>query len=40
MDLFKLLSEVYRDKDEDQEMIPPAQFGALILDWMDPMKVV
>ncbi|KAF8605217.1 hypothetical protein BDV93DRAFT_543748 [Ceratobasidium sp. AG-I] len=40
LDLFKLLSEVYRDRDEDQEMIPPAQFGALLLDWMDPMKVV
>ncbi|KAG8685161.1 hypothetical protein FRC08_013267, partial [Ceratobasidium sp. 394] len=40
MVVFKLLSEVYRDKDADQEMIPPAQFGALLIDWMDPMKVV
>ncbi|KAB5594684.1 Condensin complex subunit 3 [Ceratobasidium theobromae] len=40
MVLFKLLCEVYRDKDEDQEMISPAQLGALFLDWMDPLKVV
>ncbi|KAJ1311200.1 hypothetical protein OPQ81_009701 [Rhizoctonia solani] len=40
MVLFKLLCEVYRDKDESQEMVTPAQLGALFLDWMDPLKVV
>jgi hypothetical protein len=40
MVLFKLLCEVYHDKDDSQEMITPAQLGALFLDWMDPLKVV
>ncbi|CAE6535416.1 unnamed protein product [Rhizoctonia solani] len=40
MVLFKLLCEVYHDKDDSQEMVTPAQFGALFLDWMDPLKVV
>ncbi|KAG9120574.1 hypothetical protein FRC07_003879 [Ceratobasidium sp. 392] len=37
---FKLLSEVYREKDDDQEMVAPAQFGAHLIDWMDPTKIV
>ncbi|CAE6436074.1 unnamed protein product [Rhizoctonia solani] len=40
MVLFKLLCEVYHDKDDSQEMVTPAQLGALFLDWMDPLKVV
>ncbi|KAG8729180.1 hypothetical protein FRC12_021206 [Ceratobasidium sp. 428] len=40
MQVFKLLSEAYHEKDEDQEMVTPPQFGALLIDWMDPTKVV
>ncbi|CAE6456052.1 unnamed protein product [Rhizoctonia solani] len=40
MVLFKLLCEVYHDKDDSQDMVTPAQLGALFLDWMDPLKVV
>ncbi|CAE6447886.1 unnamed protein product [Rhizoctonia solani] len=40
MVLFKLLCEVYHDKDDSQEMVTPAQLGALFLDWMDPLKAV
>ncbi|CAE6456848.1 unnamed protein product, partial [Rhizoctonia solani] len=40
MVLFKLLCEVYQDKDDSQDMVTPAQLGALFLDWMDPLKVV
>ena len=29
---------MYEDLDDDQEMIPPYQFGLLMVDWTNPQK--
>ncbi|SJX60507.1 related to Condensin complex subunit 3 [Sporisorium reilianum f. sp. reilianum] len=35
-----VLTEVYEEKDEDQEMVTPTQVGLQLLDWTDPDKVM
>ncbi|KAI5122625.1 hypothetical protein M0805_008714 [Coniferiporia weirii] len=37
---YDLVSRVYEDMDDDQDMITPLQFGQLLLDWTDSSKVV
>ncbi|SPO20133.1 related to Condensin complex subunit 3 [Ustilago trichophora] len=38
--VLQVLTEVYEEKDEDQEMVTPAQVGLQLLDWTDPDKVM
>jgi condensin complex subunit 3 len=38
MDVLGVLTEVYYDRDVDQEMVPPLQIGQQLLDWCDPLK--
>ena len=35
-----LVTKVYDDLDEDQDMITPLQFGQLLIDWTDSSKAV
>ena len=35
---FDLAVRMYEDLDDDQEMIPPYQFGLLMVDWTNPQK--
>ncbi|KAL4248657.1 CND3 (condensin subunit 3) family protein [Abortiporus biennis] len=35
---FNLVSQAYKDLEEDQEMITPLQFGILFIDWTNPQK--
>lgn len=37
--VFDLVSKVYEELDEGQEMITPLQFGNLFVDWTNPMKM-
>lgn len=34
------LSNLHDELDEDEEMVPPAQIGAMLADWTDPAKTV
>lgn len=38
--VLQVLTEVYEEKDEDQEMVTPTQVGLQLLDWTDPDKVM
>ncbi|EPQ26200.1 uncharacterized protein PFL1_06912 [Pseudozyma flocculosa PF-1] len=38
--VFQVLSELYQEKDDDQEMVTPAQVGLQLLEWSDPQKVL
>ncbi|KAJ9476701.1 Condensin complex subunit 3 [Pseudozyma hubeiensis] len=38
--VLQVLTEVYEEKDEDQEMVTPTQVGLQLLDWSDPDKVM
>ncbi|KIS72037.1 condensin subunit YCG1 [Mycosarcoma maydis] len=38
--ILQVLTEVYEEKDEDQEMVTPTQVGLQLLDWTDPDKVM
>jgi len=38
--VFDQLSKVYRELDEEQEMVSPAQICAMFVDWTDPQKVM
>lgn len=38
--VLQVLTEVYEEKDEDQEMVTPMQVGLQLLDWTDPDKVM
>jgi condensin complex subunit 3 len=35
---FDLVTRVYEELDDDQEMITPYQFGLLMIDWTNPQK--
>ncbi|KAH8108765.1 nuclear condensing complex subunit [Phellopilus nigrolimitatus] len=37
---FDLVTRVYDEMEDDQDMIAPLQFGQLLIDWTDPSKVV
>ncbi|PWZ02560.1 ARM repeat-containing protein [Testicularia cyperi] len=37
--VLQVLTEVHEEKEEDQEMVTPAQVGMQLLDWTDPDKV-
>jgi hypothetical protein len=38
--VFDQLSMGYRELDEDQEMVSPAQVCAMFVDWTDPQKAM
>lgn len=38
--VLQVLTEVYEEKDADQEMVTPTQVGLQLLDWTDPDKVM
>ncbi|KAJ1031134.1 hypothetical protein NDA18_002353 [Ustilago nuda] len=38
--VLQVLTEVYEEKDEDQEMVTPTQVGLQLLDWTDPDKIM
>lgn len=38
--VLQVLTEVYEEKEEDQEMVTPTQVGLQLLDWTDPEKVM
>ena len=40
LDTLKVLSEVYEDKEADQEMVAPPQIGMQLIDWMDSNKAM
>ncbi|EST10071.1 Nuclear condensin complex subunit 3, C-terminal domain protein [Kalmanozyma brasiliensis GHG001] len=40
LSVLQVLTEVYEEKDEDQEMVTPTQVGLQLLDWTDPDKVM
>lgn len=37
---YDLVTQVYSELSEDEEMISPYQFGLLLVDWTDPQKLV
>jgi condensin complex subunit 3 len=37
--MYGQLKTVRSDLEEDEEMISPAQIGALFIDWTDPLKL-
>ena len=39
-DTFNLLSQLAEEIEEDQEMLPLAQMGLMMTDWLDPTKTV
>lgn len=38
--MFDQLSKGYKELDEDQEMVSPAQVCAMFMDWTDPQKAM
>lgn len=38
MPTFDLAVRMHNDRDDDQEMITPYQFGQLMVDWTNPRK--
>ncbi|KAF7968330.1 hypothetical protein HWV62_30947 [Athelia sp. TMB] len=40
MTMFEQLSTAYRDLDDTQDMVTPAQVGAIFVDWTDPQKAI
>ena len=38
--MFDQLSKGYRELDENQEMVSPAQVCAMFVDWTDPQKAM
>ena len=38
--MFDQLSKGYKELDEDQEMVSPAQVCAMFVDWIDPQKAM
>ena len=38
--VFDQLSKGYKELDEDQEMVSPAQVCAMFIDWTDPQKAM
>lgn len=38
--MFKQLSAAFKEMDDDQDMITPAQVGSIFVDWTDPQKAV
>lgn len=40
MTMFEQLSTAYRDLDDTQDMVTPAQVGAIFVDWTDPQKAM
>lgn len=38
MPVLEVLTQVYNDLDDDQDMVTPAQIGLQLIDWTDPEK--
>lgn len=36
--VLEVLTQVYNDLDDDQDMVTPAQIGLQLIDWTDPEK--
>jgi condensin complex subunit 3 len=38
--IFDQISKEFKELDEDEEMVTPAQVGGMFVDWTDPQKAV
>lgn len=38
--MFDQLSKAYKELDDTQDMVTPAQVGAIFVDWTDPSKAM
>ena len=39
-DTLEMLAQMCEDAEKDQPMLPIAQMGLMMVDWLDPQKVV
>jgi len=39
-DTLEMLAQMSEDAEKDQPMLPLAQMGLMMVDWLDPQKVV
>jgi len=40
MPMFQQLSMAFKELEDDQDMVTPAQVGAIFVDWTDPQKAM
>jgi condensin complex subunit 3 len=40
MPMFEQLSAAFKELEDDQDMVTPAQVGAIFVDWTDPQKAM
>lgn len=38
--VYKQLCQVYKDLDDERDMVSPLQVGSMFVDWTDPQKAV